>query len=148
MPNKVRLLAMKTLLSARLAEGRIIIVDNDFVPERKTQWVGKPLNEFSERDNYIYITGNKNKDFEVASQNIPRITYTTYDQVTLTEILQNDKIMFNLDGILNMMCYLHEQTVLQNKPKGVPFKGNLTDELRKVAKEEREKNKVFVKQVA
>ena len=33
MPKKVRLLAMKTLLSARFAEGRIIIVDNDSIEE-------------------------------------------------------------------------------------------------------------------
>ena len=109
MPKKVRLLAMKTLLSAKLAEGRIIIVDNDDIPERKTKHISEMISNFSLKDRVLYITGQKNEDFSVASRNIEKLTYTTFNEVNLTEIMKNDTIMFHLDGILSIMKYLHEQ---------------------------------------
>lgn len=125
MPQKIRLLAMKTLLSARLAEGRIIIVDNDYLQERKTKLAEQSMRNFNPDDRYVYIAGYISEDFKIASRNIQRVNYTTFDKVTLTEILKADKVMFNLDGILNMMLYLHEKTVMLNKPKAVRFKGKL-----------------------
>ena len=129
MPRKVRLLALKTVLSAKLAEGRILIVDNDDIPEKKTKHVSQMLNNFSENESYLYISGHHNQDFGVASKNIYRLTYKTFDTVDITDILRADKIMFNLDGVLNLMRYLHEQTVLLHKPRGIEFIAPLTTEL-------------------
>lgn len=129
MPRKIRLLALKTVLSSKLSEGRILIVDNDDIPEKKTKHVSQMLNHFSETDSYLYVTGHYNEDFSVASRNIYRLTYKTFDTINITDILRADKIMFNLDGILNLMRYLHEQTVLLHKPRGVKFTAPLTTEL-------------------
>lgn len=133
MPNKVRLLALKTLLSARLAEGRIIVVDNDYISERKTKQVADSLDNFSSTDRYLYVSGFPNSDFQLACKNISRMTYTTFDKLSLTEILKNDKLIFNLDGILNLMVYLHEQTALLHKPKAVAFEAKLVNELKQAA---------------
>lgn len=122
---------MKTLLSAKLSEGRIIVVDNDDIPERKTRHVSEFLSNFSEADRYLYVTGHLNEDFKVACKNIERVTYTTFDEMRIIDILKNDKIMMNLDGILNLMRFLHEQTVLLHKPRGVKFEGELTTEIQR-----------------
>jgi hypothetical protein len=129
MPKKIRLLALKTLLSAKLSEGRIIIVDNDDIPEKRTRHVSEMLSNFSEVDRYLYVTGHINEDFKVACKNIHRIKYTTFDEVTLTDILKADKIMMNLDGILNLMRYIHEQTVLLHKPRAIKFEAELTTQI-------------------
>jgi large subunit ribosomal protein L4 len=131
MPKKIRLLAMKTLLSAKLSEGRLIIVDNDDLPERRTKHVAEMLSNFSETERYLYVTGHFNEDFKVASKNIDRLTYTTFDDLRIIDILKNDKIMMNLDGVLNLMRYLHEQTVLLHKPRAIKFEGELTTELQR-----------------
>ena len=122
---------MKTLLSAKLSEGRIIIVDNDDIPEKRTKHIAEMLSNFSEVDRYLYVTGHFNEDFKVAGKNIDRLTYTTFDELRITDILKNDKIMMNLDGILNLMRYLHEQTVLLHKPRAIKFEGELTTEVQK-----------------
>jgi ribosomal protein L4 len=121
MPRKVKLLAMKTLLSARFAEGRIIIVDNDTIEERKTRYADRNLRNLSERENYLLVTGNLSEDFKVALQNIHRAEYKEAHKVTLTDILQCDKVVFTIDGILNTMRFLNERTVLRHKPKAIKF---------------------------
>lgn len=133
MPKKIRLLAMKTLLSARLAEGNILIVDNDDLPERKTKHVAQMISNFVRDERCIYVAGQKNEDFEVASRGIQHLTYTTFGEVRLTDILKADKLVFNLDGILNLTRYLHEQTVVLHKPRAVPFAAPLLTELKKAA---------------
>jgi large subunit ribosomal protein L4 len=121
MPKKIKLLAMKTLLSARLAEGRIIIVDNDSIEERKTKYADRNLRNLSERDNYLLVTGNISEDFKVALQNIRRVEYKVAQKVTLMDLLKPDKIVFTIDGILNMMQFLNERTVLLHKPIAIKF---------------------------
>lgn len=139
MPNKVKLLAVKTLLSARLAEGKIIVVDNDAIPERKTKLVNSALNKFNSTDRLLFIAGSFNEDFKVACRNIPRFTYTTFDKLSITEMLKNDKLMFNLDGIMNLMIYLHEQTAILHKPKAVGFEPKLMNELKEALQKHQKK---------
>lgn len=147
MPNKVKLLALKTLLSARFAEGRIIVVDNDYIPEMKTKNITKALDSFNKKERIIYITAYKNDDFKLASRNVGRMTYTTFNEVRLTDILKSDKVMFNLDGLLYMMRYIHEQTVILHKPKAIQFTGVVTEELKRLALEEKNKDKLVYEEV-
>jgi ribosomal protein L4 len=121
MPKKVRLLAMKTLLSARFAEGRIIIVDNDSIEERKTKFADRNLRNLSMNERYLLITGNLSEDFKVALQNISRVEYKEAHKVTLSDVLACDKVVFTIDGILNMMRFLNERTVIRHKPQAVKF---------------------------
>ena len=76
LPKKIRLLGLKTLLSARFSEGKIIFVDKDALPERKTKHVANALNNFSENETYLVVSGvAKSEDFVIASENIERVKY-------------------------------------------------------------------------
>lgn len=130
--KKVRLLAMKTLLSAKFSEGKIIIVDNDTIPERKTKHVSDAINNFSETDNYVLLTSGLNDDFKIASENISRIKYVLYGDATITDLLKADKIMMTLDGVLNMMRFLNERTFLRHKPHAIKAETPMVDEFSKI----------------
>lgn len=121
MPKKVRLLAMKTLLSARLAEGRIIIIDTDTIEERKTKHVVASLENFSEKETYLLITSQISEDFFVASKNVQRIEYVEASKVTISQILRKDKLLVTIDGMLDIMRLINERTVIRHKPVGQKF---------------------------
>lgn len=129
MPKKIRLLAMKTILSARFAEGRIVIVDNDTISEAKTKFVAKPLQRFSKNESFLVITQYKNQEFQTASKNIDQVVYKSVDELTLSDILHEDKIMFTIDGILAMTQFLHERTLLRHKPMPVKVELPLIDSI-------------------
>ena len=128
MPYKVRLLALKTALSAKLSEGKIIIVDNDTIPERKTKHVATALDNFSDKETYVFVTGGTTDEFKVASQNIRRIKYVNFDGLTVSDIVKFDKVMFTLDGILNLMKFIHEETFLRYRPRNVSIDTPLIQE--------------------
>jgi large subunit ribosomal protein L4 len=129
MPKKIRLLAMKTILSARFAEGRIVIVDNDTINEAKTKHVAKPLQRFSKNESFLLVTQYKNQEFSTASRNIDKVVYKSIDELTLTDILKEDKVMFTIDGILAITQFLHERTVLRHKPAPVKIEVPLIDSI-------------------
>lgn len=128
MPLKVRLLALKTALSAKLSEGKVIIVDNDTIPERKTKHIGHALENFSDKETYLFVTGGTTDEFKIASQNIRRINYVNFDSITVSDAVKFDKIMFTLDGILNLMKFLHEKTFLRYRPQNVRMETPLVTE--------------------
>lgn len=140
MPKKVRLLALKTALSAKLAEGKIIIVDNDSISERKTKLVAKALDNFSEKERYLLLTDVVNEDFKVASQNIIRLTYKHYSDAKVTEILKADKVMLTIDAALNMTRWLHERTVVRHKPHAIKLDTPVINEVNEY-KESKDPNK-------
>lgn len=127
MPRKVRLLALKTMLSARLAEGRIIVIDNCDIPEYKTRHIGRAIGNLSKRESYLLVTGNYDEDYMLACRNVDRLSYTTYHQVRISDILKHDKILFTLDGVMHMLKFLHERTVIRHKPRAIKIATPLCD---------------------
>ena len=67
----------------------------------------------------MLITHEKNSEFEIASRNIEKLVYKSIEDLTLTDILKEDKLIFTLDGILAMTQFLHERTVVRHKPQPV-----------------------------
>lgn len=67
----MRLQALKIMLSAKLSEGKIRIVDSEEVEEPKTKLVANSLKQFDEKTRLLFITGYKTDgNFLVAHKNI------------------------------------------------------------------------------
>jgi len=74
MPKKIRLLALKTLLSAKLAEGKLRIVDSEQISEPKTKLVAKIVKQFEDKCQLLVVTAYKtDPNFKIAQENIPNI---------------------------------------------------------------------------
>ena len=72
--KKIRLHALKVMLSAKLAEGKIRIVDEEKVEAPKTRLVASVFKQFDPKYRFLVITGYKtDPNFEIAQKNIPRV---------------------------------------------------------------------------
>jgi large subunit ribosomal protein L4 len=72
--EKTRLIGLKTLLSARLYEEKIILIDSEKLDHAKTKYLNEIIAPFKE-DKLLMLTGFEcDKSFELASQNIQNIT--------------------------------------------------------------------------
>ena len=73
MNKKTRLVAMKALLSARLYEEKLILIDSEELPFPKTKYLNAILEPYK-RDKLLFLTGfDKDANFELAFSNLNNI---------------------------------------------------------------------------
>lgn len=73
--EKVRILGLKTLLSARLYEEKIVLIDSEVLEYGKTKFLKEIIKPFG-NDKLLFLTGFEfDKNFELASGNIPNLTH-------------------------------------------------------------------------
>ncbi|CAG9315606.1 unnamed protein product [Blepharisma stoltei] len=138
MNSKVKLLALKCLLSARLAEGNITFVDNILKEAEKTKEVAPYPKLFGER--VILLHGPElPAGFVFASRNIKGFKVLSTEEVILNDIVLNPKLLITVDGL----------NALQNKIKGMEsalFRNRkLNRKLKEESKAEEEIQPVVIK---
>jgi large subunit ribosomal protein L4 len=72
--KKVRLLAMKSLLSARLMEGRIVVLNTLSLETHKTKELNSILKPFKNFSTLILTEKDVSKNVFMAAQNLPYVT--------------------------------------------------------------------------
>lgn len=107
--EKVRLLALKTLLSARLYEEKIILIDTETLDYGKTKFLNEIISPFKQ-DKLLLLTGfDIDKNFELACQNIQNLTHVNPFEFHLPAIMKNDWIFATVKGLQEL------EMVLENK---------------------------------
>ncbi len=72
--KKVRLLAMKSMLSSRLMEKRIVVVQNTQLESHKTKDFANMMRSFGDSTVLVVTEKNLDETFRKASNNLPKIT--------------------------------------------------------------------------
>lgn len=72
--NKLRLLAIKTLLSAKLFEEKIILIDSEHIEYPKTTFLGEIVKPYG-NDRLTFVTSLEvDGNFEFAARNLRNVT--------------------------------------------------------------------------
>ncbi len=99
MNKKVRALALRTALSAKAAEGKLVILDEAKAKDHKTKPMAKNLAKFGFKS--ALIVGGKEIDvnFSRATDNIPLIDVLTTDGANVYDILRRDTLVLTKDAV-------------------------------------------------
>jgi large subunit ribosomal protein L4 len=99
MPKKVRKLALKMALSAKAAEGKLIVIDEAVAKSHKTKPIADALEKLNL--NSALILGGKELDinFARATANIPRIDVLPSQGANVYDILRRDVLVLTKDAI-------------------------------------------------
>lgn len=99
LPKKIRKLALKIALSAKAAEGKIIIIDEVKAKEHKTKPMAKALEKLGL--NSALIVGGKEIDvnFARATANIPSIDVLTSQGANVYDILRRDVLVLTKEAV-------------------------------------------------
>ncbi len=99
MPKKVRRLALKTALSAKAKEGKLIILDEAKAKDHKTKPMAAVLAKFG-FDSALIVGGKEiDVNFARATANIPRIDVLPSQGANVYDILRRDVLVLTKEAV-------------------------------------------------
>jgi large subunit ribosomal protein L4 len=107
MPRKMRRLAIRSVLSSKAAEGRIVVVDSFEDLEPRTRAMIEVMNQLNIGENTALImTAEPLENLELASANLPRVKTVSAAFLSIVDMLKHTYIVMPraalevIDGIL------------------------------------------------
>ncbi len=98
--KKEKKLALKSALSIKLKEDKVIIIDTFEIKSFKTKELSLDLNKFEyESALFIYSENGLNKNFKLASSNIPKISTLNQKGINVKDLITYDKIFIEQNSI-------------------------------------------------
>ncbi|GHV39202.1 50S ribosomal protein L4 [Clostridia bacterium] len=95
--KKVKRLALKGALSAKLADGKIIVLDSLDIPEIKTKAIKKVFDAFKVNKALLVIDGN-DKNIVLSARNIPGVQTASVNTINVYDILKYDSFIITKDA--------------------------------------------------
>lgn len=100
MPRKARRLAIRCALSAKVAEGALVVVDNLTFDAPKTKDAVAMLTGFEAADKKaLIITDGENEKVEKSSRNIEKVKALSNDCLNVYDILNAEKVLLAKDAV-------------------------------------------------
>jgi len=93
LPKKVRRLAIKSVLSEKVAENNLVAVDALSFDAPKTKEFKQVLNGLSIDSKVLVVLETENEVAGLAARNLPNVTVTTSNNVTVLDVVANEKIL-------------------------------------------------------
>ena len=91
--KKEKKLALKSALSTKLSEDKIIFMDSFKIDSFKTKELNKKLRNFDYKSAlFIYAETGLNKNFKMASSNIPKVSSINQKGINVKDLITYDKV--------------------------------------------------------
>lgn len=91
--KKVRRLALKSVLSEKVAEGNLIVVDQLTFDAPKTKEFAKVLTNLNVDSKVLVVLENDNDFAALAARNLPTVTVIGEDGLNVLDIVSNNKLV-------------------------------------------------------
>lgn len=92
--HKVRRLALRTALSARLRAGDVLVLNELNISSCKTREFVKVLRQLELTDQSVLICAGPDPNLRLALRNIPQVDFTTGASLHTYQVLRYDKLVF------------------------------------------------------
>ncbi|RAU21234.1 50S ribosomal protein L4 [Paramagnetospirillum kuznetsovii] len=98
LPKKVRKLALKTALSAKVADGKLIVLDTASAASPKTKELAARLSKLG-WTSVLFIDGAVDGNFALASRNLPHVDVLPQVGANVYDILRRDTLVLTKDAV-------------------------------------------------
>lgn len=100
LPKKVRRLALKSALSAKVSDMNIIVLDALVLEEIKTKQIAVMLNKLNaSEDTALVVIRDKDKNVTLSARNIPGIKTAYVNTLNVYDILRHKKLIVTRDAV-------------------------------------------------
>lgn len=105
LPKKMRRGAIRSVLSERLREGGLIVVENFQLPDHKTKTMSKVLNSLGVEKKALLVDVQENRNLTLSSRNIPGVKRVGLG-VNVYDLLLHDKILISREAVVQLQDVL------------------------------------------
>ncbi len=99
MPRKMRHLALRSALSAKAAEGRIVVVDKLGVPVAKTQEMVALLDRLAVESSVLILLTQRDEAVERSSRNLPHVKTLRASYLNIRDLFTYDYLLVSLEAL-------------------------------------------------
>jgi len=99
--RKVRQLALRMALSAKLVDETLVLVEGLSIPEIKTKHMIKVVSDFGLKKALIVLPDSDN-NLELSARNIPGIKVVRQDMLNVYDVLKHDHVVMIKDAALKV----------------------------------------------
>lgn len=93
LPKKVRRLAIKSALSAKVQENNIVVLEDLVLAAPKTKEMAGILKSLSVERKALIVTGDENENVALSARNIPGVTVVTANGINVLDVVSHDKLV-------------------------------------------------------
>ncbi len=102
LPKKVRKLALKMALSSKVAEGKLVILDDAKAKDHKTKPMAKAMDSFGFKSALIVCGQEVDTNFARATRNLPRLDVVPGVGANVYDILRRDVLFLTKDAVAEL----------------------------------------------
>ncbi|HDH04594.1 MAG TPA: 50S ribosomal protein L4 [Nitrospirae bacterium] len=102
LPKKVKWTALSSALSAKYADGEVIVIDDVSITEPRTKVVKGLLDSLGLKNNVLIIVPEKNAALELAARNIPAVNVARVNELNVYAILSHEKLLISMGAVERM----------------------------------------------
>jgi large subunit ribosomal protein L4 len=99
MPRKMRRLAIRSALSAKVNEGVFSVLEDFTIDAPKTKDFKSVLENLGAEKKVLLVLGNEDVNVELSSRNIQGVTVLTPEQLNVLDILSANRVIFTEGAI-------------------------------------------------
>ena len=98
LPKKVRALAIKSVLTTKLAENKLVVVDKVELNEIKTKEMVKVLNNLK-AEKALVVLNEKNLNVQASTRNIEKAKAITVNTINIYDLLRFETLVLDVESV-------------------------------------------------
>lgn len=99
LPKKVKRLAMKSVLSSKVASGELVVVENIDLETPKTKEALKVLSNFELGRKALIVTVGKNENLVNGTKNLSNVNTTVFENLNVYDILNHESLVLTREAL-------------------------------------------------
>jgi large subunit ribosomal protein L4 len=103
LPKKILLGALRSALSAKLAEEKLTVVDGWQLDSHKTSGLVSALDKLSFTKSALLVAHGENRNLELASRNIEGVKLTAPNVLQPYDVLKHDRLVLSKDAVARLV---------------------------------------------
>jgi len=98
-PKKMKRLALKSVLSSKLKDNDIIVLEDLKLEEIKTKKMANVLSNLKVEETSLIVLGSKDEVVEKSARNLPGVKMALVNTINVFDILKYDKFIITKDAV-------------------------------------------------